>query len=441
MRALNTRAAVQGSQGEGHIAIQPGRALCLGPAQRRALVERQFLNTLESATAALTATMQLHAEATPERPLNPSAFFTRLHFCARGRAVSQPTLISLQAATARWLETVTLWKTPKPDLAAARQTRTAFDARRVPARPFGEYEFALRHAPPIPLRLAATEWERALSSPAQTFLAVVLGVTANRADDETPWALAQGNWVHRWLKVLTGAAAPRTLVPLPTPAESLRRVQAAAETLRGLVAAALQARRRTLPDWWQSAWQQACSAAAQLAENVATVPGRTHAATEWKIEDTAVALDGKALHVRGRVDLLLGADASLADLWLVDYKTGNRLALKVNDLAAGDGLQLALYALALRAAGATQVGLSLLTPAAPLDAPQIRLADLDGLDGLWRGLLHIQENGVFGMRGVLRDEFGYSQDYPLATLAVDEDILTEKWALTHPEFAVEEIES
>ena len=73
--------------------------------------------------------------------------------------------------------------------------------------------------------------------------------------------------------------------------------------------------------------------------------------------------------------------------------------------------------------------------------PQIQLADLDGLANLWRGLLRMQETGVFGMRGALRDEFGFGQDYPLATLAIDEDILAEKWALTHPDFAPVEDES
>ena len=47
----------------------------------------------------------------------------------------------------------------------------------------------------------------------------------------------------------------------------------------------------------------------------------------------------------------------------------------------------------------------------------------------------MQESGVFGMRGALRTEFGFRGDYPLATLAIDEEILAEKWSLTHPDFA------
>ena len=441
LRALNTRAATQGRQGEGHIAVQPGKAFCLGPAQRRALAARQFFNTLESATVAAAASAQLHDEAAPERQFNPGEYFTHLYFCARGRAVAQDTMTALHAETARWLTAGALWKTSAPDLATVQPTRRAYDARRTAGQPFGEYEFALGKPPQPPLRLAAKRWEDALASPAEVWLGAVLGVAADGADEETPWALAQGNWVHEWLRAITGSAPPQTFAPLPAPAELHDRIRAAATAFRERVAAVLATRRRTLPDWWASAWEQALGIATPLAGSIAQVAGRSHAAAEWKFEDTAIPLAGGALHIRGRIDMILTTDASLADAWLVDFKTGNRKPLRAKDLAAGDGVQLALYALALRAAGAREVGLSLLTPGAALDAPQLALADLDALDGLWRGLLRMQESGVFGMRGALREEYGFRRDYPLATLAIGEEILAEKWTLTHPDFATAEDES
>lgn len=435
VRALNTRASVQGGQGEGHVAVQSGRALCLGPVERRAIVERQFFNTLESTTIAITASMQMHDETAPERPLNPSEFFTRVHFCARGRAVSQQTLASLHQETARWLATVSYWPAPVPALDAVRQTRIAFEARRDATHPFGEYEFALRTALPRALRLAATSWEKALVAPSQIFLSTALGVEATDIEEETPWALAHGSWVHRWLSAITGNMEPATLTPLPASTELLNRVRKAAESFRDRVTAALTARRRPVPDWWQSAWQQAWSIASQLATNISTVQGRTHAATEWKIDDTSLSVEGGSLFVRGRIDLLLSTSAALEDVWLVDYKTGHRDPLTAADIARGDGLQLGLYALALHAAGARQVGVSLLTADAVLHEPQVDLAALDALTDLWRGLLHMQETGVFGMLGPLRQEFGISQDYPLSTLAVDEAILAHKWRLSHPDLA------
>jgi hypothetical protein len=47
----------------------------------------------------------------------------------------------------------------------------------------------------------------------------------------------------------------------------------------------------------------------------------------------------------------------------------------------------------------------------------------------------MQETGAFGMRGVMRAEYGRSLELPLATLPVEPDVLEEKWALTHPGLA------
>jgi len=438
VRTLNQRAALQGRQGEGHLAVRPGKTLCLGPAQRRALVERQFWNTLESAAVAITATIQLRDEAAPERPLNPSEFFTSLHFAARGRPVSQQTLNALQAETARWLGKSGVCSTHAPDSTFVPATGIAFHARRDRDRPFGEYEFALRGTPPVPLRLTATDWESALSSPAPIFLKVILGVSADRRDEETPWARTQGIWVHRWLSALADPADSQKLAPLPAAADLRSRVRSAADKFRGRAAAALTARKRDLPDWWQSTWQQARSAAALLVDGVAVVQGRTHAATEWRIENTALSLDGGTLYLRGRIDLLLGTTASPNDVWLVDYKTGNRQPPRKK--AEAPDLQLILYALALQSAGAREIGISLLTPGASLHQPQFHLPGIAGLGDERHVLLRMQETGVFGMLGPLRDEFGYGQDYPLATLAIEPEILAGKWLRTHPEIAPAEEE-
>ena len=433
---LNKRATAQGSQGEGHETAQPGKALCLGPAQRRELALRQFLNTLESATIAIAATAQLFDEAAPERRLNPSDFFTRLYFCARGRAVSQDAMTALRDETARWLAAGGLWKKSVPDLAAGQQTRTAFNARRDAAQPFGEYEFALRTPLARPVRLAATEWENALKTPALVWMGDLLGVAASDAGDETPWSLATGQWVHQWLRAISDATEQNGFAPLPPPPLLLARVHEHAAAFRERVRAVLAACDRTAPDWWLSAWQQALHIAERLAQRVAAVEGRTHLATEWKLADTAILLgDGAQLHVNGRIDLILTTAPTPDDAWIVDYKTGNRKALTTKKLSGGDGLQLALYALALRARG-----VSLLTPALDLAGPQLTLADLTAQAWLWRGLHRMQETGVFGMHGSLRDEFAFRGDYPLATLAIDEGVLDEKWALTHPDLTTAEDE-
>jgi len=432
VRGLNERAVTQGRQGEGHETVRAGHALCLGPVQRRELALRQFLNTLESATVAVAACAQLIDDAAPERRSNPSDFFTRLYFCARGRAVSQEAMSALRAETVRWLATAGC--TTAPALTPTPATRRAFDTRRDRTQPFGEYEFALRAPPANPVRLAATAWESALAAPALVWMQNRLGIAASATVDETPWSLAAGQWVHQWLRAISDAVPPECFALRPPPAELLARVRAHAVAQRERVRATLAACARTAPDWWLSAWQQALHLAEQLAQRVAAVADRTHLATEWNLPDTAIPLDdGALLHVKGRIDLLLTNAPAPTAAWIVDYKTGHRGALAARKLPAGDGLQLALYALALRASG-----VSLLTPDLDLAAPQLTLGDLTARTRLWRGLHRLQETGIFGLRGALRDEFSFRRDYPLATLAIDPDLLEEKWALTHPDLIEED---
>jgi hypothetical protein len=353
---------------------------------------------------------------------------------------------ALRRETTRWLEASGLWPDPVLDLAAVQPTAAAYQARRAAGQGFGEYGFALHAAPPQPLRLAATQWENALASPALAWMQCLLGVGPGESSDETPWSLATGQWVHHWLAAISAAPVRGAFAARPTAEELSARVAARAHAFRERIAAVLAARGRTTPDWWLSAWEQAWRLAAQLAGRIAEVPGHPHLATERTLPDTAITIAaGVELHVRGRIDLLLAqappvGDAWPEEVWIVDYKTGKKLPLTTARLATGDGLQLALYALAARQCGAASAGASVLTPTIALSEPQITLPALATLAGLWRGLHAMQEQAVFGQRGALRGEWSYGGDYPLATLAIDEDLLEEKWALTHPHFAGEATE-
>lgn len=44
----------------------------------------------------------------------------------------------------------------------------------------------------------------------------------------------------------------------------------------------------------------------------------------------------------------------------------------------------------------------------------------------------MQVEGCFGVHGALRSEYRHAKAYPLATLAIDPDVLEEKWARSHP---------
>ena len=444
VRTLNARVVRQGRQGEGHSTVQPGHALCLGPAQRRELALRSFLNTIESASVAVAASAQLFDEAAPDRRLNPSDFFTRLYFCARGQAASQEMMSALRDESACWLEATGLFTKTTPDLAAVQRTRAAYDARRTPGRKFGEFEFTCRQPLPQPIRLTATEWENALKSPALVWMQSLLGVGPGESVDETPWSLATGQWVHQWLAAISDAPERGAFAPLPGPAELHDRVLARAQASRDQAVSILAHCGRTCPDWWLSVWEEALRLARLLAGLVAEVADRPQLATERTLADTGIAIGGGAeLHVRGRIDLILGSAGKTSAgwpeaAWIIDYKTGNRKELTTARLARGEGLQLALYALALHQLGAPDAGVSLLTPALTLTAPQLTLADLAAQTRLWRGLHAMQQRGVFGQHGALRDEWSFRGGYPLAMLAIDEEVLGEKWSITHPDFAGED---
>ena len=88
--------------------------------------------------------------------------------------------------------------------------------------------------------------------------------------------------------------------------------------------------------------------------------------------------------------------------------------------------------------GAADVDLSILSVRTELERPQLKVGALTEFSDFWDELFQMQETGVFGLRGAIRNEFGFTPDYPLATLPIDKEFLDEKWVLTHPAFADDE---
>ncbi len=58
--------------------------------------------------------------------------------------------------------------------------------------------------------------------------------------------------------------------------------------------------------------------------------------------------------------------------------------------------------------------------------------DFGSENEIFAALAEMQQTGIFGMHGPLRSAYRFTDDYPLATLAVDPDILEQRWELTHP---------
>jgi hypothetical protein len=304
---------------------------------------------------------------------------------------------------------------------------------------------------------SVSEFESLVKSPALVWLKKYLGVEG-REDETNPWTAATGQWVHRWLSQLAGAGAEKIFVRIPDAAGIDQSIRTAAQEKHAEIERLSQSAGKTIPDWWISGWQNAFSLARLLGAKLATIEDWPWMAAEWSIdgdEPVPVAEDTTLLF-RGRIDLLLSRQEirglETDELWIIDYKTGaNKKALAPpredtekrksqlhKKILDGSALQLALYGLAARHLGARRVHLSLVSPAVKPVVPQLSIDQMDAEADVFRELARIQQTGIFGMYGALRSAWTFTRAYPLATLAIDQEILEDRWELTHPALAKEE---
>ncbi len=445
--ALNRAALEEGAQGEGHVTARSGHAVMLGGLERRDIQRRQFYNLVETPTLGLAALCALEREDGSGRIAPAGDFLSHLYFSATDEPLTEERMRILCARTRDWLERMP----PPPAVAAPPQPAPieaagiAYQARRA-AQPFGAYECAFTLPPPAPARLSCKEWEQAIRDPASIWFSCYLNAAAPPDFRDTdPYPLARGTWVHRMLAAALCDARNR-FEPRRAGVELTDRVRRAASAQRGALSRAFEAGGRAEPQWWRAAFDQAEWLALAFARRFAALTEWPYAAVEWSLpREVQIPLANGPLNVRGRIDALFAIqmpdEAVPADVWIVDFKTGDENALTEKRLPKalreGHGVQIGLYALALAALGAKEVSISLLT-ADDDPSPQLALDALRREDSFWNGLLRMQETGIFGIRGQPRAEFGASIRLPLATLPVEAELLEEKWILTHPAFAAAE---
>ena len=442
--SLNSRNRQQSKRfGEGQQVARDGAAFCLGVSDRRALAPRQLLNVIESTTGGIAVAAERYTHSPREQAINPSEFFARLYFNAHGQPLSQNEIAQLYKHTGEWLAQSDLFKPISPDGVDVEQTAAAYRVRRTPGTEFGEYEFAFRKGSPPErqITLSATDIGNLLQRPALVWMKIFLGLEAEELNGGS-WNLATGQWVHRWLATL-GAPRENRFVPRPSSDEIVRRALAEADRFRDETRAMLAACGRDRePDWWISGWRNARHLGEQFAQQLAGTEDWPQLATEWRLDSPhVIQLSGDELRVRGRLDLILARGKRPQEIWIVDYKTGEAEPLKSGpnrlrrQLIAGEGVQICVYALALRR-DFREISASLLTRDANLEL-QLGLAEIVTHDEIWKEIVRIQRTGIFGMLGEIRSDFKFTGTYPLATLAVDRDLLKEKWERAHPAFAPE----
>ena len=453
-RAINRSTTRRGRQGEGHVTVREGHALFLGAAQQRQLAAAQFAGLLENTSHGVAFTASVIQEDAPERISNPSEFLNRAYHEVHGHSLSQQQMRALRTATRRWLDSTPL----KPQIEFAdtpgiRQTRVAYDARRLIA-PSNEYDFALRTAPKEIEPLSVSEVENMLKMPAIVWLRRYLGVEGEE-DSAYAWNATVGKWTHDWLANVSDP--PEGFVRFPNEGEITNRIRAAAERKRLEVEHLCHRAGRRLPDWWESGWEGALCVAQTLGRILRSATDWPWLAAEWRLDAQPIDFgEGNYLLLRGRADLLLGQSSSaptslqIPELWIIDFKTGNKDALskglRDDDQRAekvrrkvlkGDALQLSLYANAAKQLGATNIRVSLVSPNVAKAEPQLALADFEQCRDIFRELARMQATGIFGFKGALRNAYSFTQPYPIATLAIDPEIVDERWEETHRALAAE----
>ena len=108
---------------------------------------------------------------------------------------------------------------------------------------------------------------------------------------------------------------------------------------------------------------------------------------------------------------------------MIDFKTGNNTKkLNARELEEGSGLQVILYALALRSLGVEDVKAGLVGPNLSFD-DSFDITSTQTAHRIWKHLCQMQRTGIFGMTEELRKEFSFTTPLPIATLPIDPQIL------------------
>ena len=439
---LNQRVARRGRQGEGHISVREGHTFYLGPVEQRAIALRQFDSLRTQRDGRDRAHRQSRAGRRTGTFLESERTFHAALPGNNASPLTQEAMRGLQASTRSWLEkSEGLTSSKKSATKDVQQTRVAYEQRRDPAAKSGEYDFAFSSKPNRSPIFSVSEFDRFISAPGLVWMKHYLGIKAAE-DDADIWNTSSGRWIHDWLKQVA-SGEEKTFSRLPNAEEIDQRVVAAANEKRAQIEALCQHAEKPLPDWWQSGWQNALFLARVLGERLSTADAWPWMATEWKLDQEIPTRinEETTLAFRGRIDLILAREELPAgslkanELWIVDYKTGSKKALRLplkKKLLDGSALQLSLYALAARTHGAKCALISLLSPLVRPLEPQLTDSDLASEQEIFIELARMQQSGVFGMHGPLRGTFRFTEDYPLATLGIDQDTLEQRWELTHP---------
>jgi hypothetical protein len=447
---LNRQVLRQGAQGEGDWTVAPGHGLMVTAGDRHRLARAAFARLAALPTAGLVLGAR-RADPADGRAARFSEYFWALAAHTLGRLpedkdweeLARKSRAGLESAQVAWPEkSGVIFSGP-----AVEATARAHITRRDATKPFDEFSFCLKEKPATALRLSCKAWEEAVARPGASWFKHLLRVEP-RWDPATEDGVRRvvGTWAHAWVRPGPGGRLREDgAVSQPLPEQALWRklVDDRATAQRAAVGAAFTTAGRPLPEAWLDAWAGAGRAVRDWIDALAGEGEWREGLGEFHLPrdlNGLLPLVNAAIPLAGRLDLVplsragVFAPGGLAGTaaWLVDFKTGGDQTLSVARLAKGEGLQLALYAVALQALGAGPVRLTLLTREGGAEV-QLTGEDLENpqLAGLWQLVADLAVAGQWGERHDLADAHDRAGDYPLATLPVPGEVVHKKWRLTH----------
>lgn len=428
IRRQNRKAIQEGAHGMGAEVLQSGYALCIGSEEKQQIGQRTLYSLLDSVTSGYCFTASLHSEAKPSLLLRPSNFFADQWSEARGTVLSDEKFRLLAEGTHRDLQGIfpALPFQKNEAIAAARFVRTNENKN------FGRYEFAFEKAPVKAAFLACDAWEKAYKDPAPAWLRYYLGVQLDSDFHDVSWNTVIGMWTHRWLD----AIHLRETLWESFPAADIRnqRISSAAWDFRERISRAYSKAGKTIPFWWEAAFQRSLDFAYRLSGKLDAISPTWKFAAEYAVSDSVPVsvAEGLTLHLRGRMDLVMvDGMESPENAIVADYKTGRSKPLDLTSLKKGDGIQVALYAILMKALGWQNVNPAYVVAEHPFSPGQLPTVFMEETISIWQSLVFMQETGRFGMRGDMDGEYTHTMPLPMATLRIEPEILNAKWKLSH----------
>ncbi len=451
IESLNQKIIKQSKSGSGQICVKNNYSFLLCNSDYQLLSEFFFSQLIANTESGITVTSSL--TDLDQLSLSQSAIsdkLTKLHWVEKGELLSNSIIARINSETNAWLKCSVVNSEKSIDEVEFDQLKLVHSIRRDRDKIFGEYEFSYpsdRRPPDDRLKLSSKQWEYTLTQPSNVWIESILKIKKIKTYEvQQSWSLVIGNWVHSWLLIFSD----NKFIKKSNDNFIQNQLDKKSQEILNKVLLSYKKMNRQLPDWWVSKWNIAHQIANYFALQLQSFDDWPLLLSEYTLPrlSKCVISDTVSIPITGRIDMLLcgkgngkitqkfDVDNSIVNfsddpVWIIDFKTGGDSSLKKSSIKKGKGLQLILYGLALKSMGFQDISMSILLPNNSIE-PQIHISDLEILDELCRAISNILNKGILGIKGPMKNEYNYSLNYPLATLTIDDEILSEKWKISHP---------